>query len=180
MVMGAICYAKRSPSPATINIPLLSNMPSTWLPPLSTIEVMQAGCMSLTSACTHMYGNGELFPMHCWNINSEHCIMKPLYREAASYLQLKFPINMKLPFLIVLVPDKRARHDIALLFQTHMGVMWHRWMMAPKDNKVPLFWWMRHEISFGDSFVNVWLCVPCATSEFCSFRTLPTALLDWF
>ncbi|MEQ2157517.1 hypothetical protein GOODEAATRI_002595 [Goodea atripinnis] len=114
-------------------------MPSTWLPPLSTIEVMQAVCMSITSVCTHMYRNGELFPTSCWNINSKRCIMKPLYKEAAFYLQLKFPINMKRPFLIVLVPDNRARHDIALLFQTHMGLIWHRWIVAPKHNEVLLF-----------------------------------------
>lgn len=154
---------------------MLSNMPSTWLPPLSTIEGMQAGCMSIASVCTHIYGNGELFPTCRWNINSEHFTMKPLPKEAAFYLQLKFPLTMKLPILIVLVPDKRARHDIALLFQFHMGLIWHRWMVAPKDNEVLLFWWMRHGISFGDSFVNVWLRVPYATSQLWSFQTLLTA-----
>ena len=98
---GGHLLCKAQTVPSHNQYPLLSNMPFTWLPPLSTIEALQAECMGIMSVCMCTHGNGELFQhtVETLTANVMMCLKRSHYERATFYMQTKLPINMKFPCL---------------------------------------------------------------------------------
>lgn len=111
---------------------LLSNMPSTWLPhPLQWECGRQNARASLMSSCalTCACGNGELFYIYCSNANRSCNNVpwkKPLLLRSHILCADQVRSTWNFPVLTALVLDTRAGHETAILYQTHIPLMWHR------------------------------------------------------